>query len=295
MKQVVLGLLLLLATLGGCASPTGSDAALGALTWPAMAVETTAVEPFELRGPIHVAWGDGFAIEAGREPDLAPRSLVVGDRFFSSYTTRWIEDGPERGLALGNRLQLWNLRELVARDGVRVTEQSPGAFTVSSDGSDMPFSLQLNVVDGRVEKAVLASPIGRESPITFTPGPGPSFAPAVPAPVQRRAVVEAKDPDVVTGHSLIVQLIRDYQASRAGQLPEAVTPENLRLELLARRATWPTNPYDGQPVTAGQEAGQFTWTRCTTQDGVFYGARWDGLSLRQSFGRGCNVRFSTTT
>lgn len=286
--------LVVLALLGpGCAGPDAGPAF--AASWPTMDVSTTATEPFELRGPIRVAWADGlFAIESATEPDLARRTLVAGEDIYTSNTARWIRDDLDRGLALGNRPVMWDLRAITESADMRVTNPSPGSWTftgtVSRGTYSYPVTLDVVVEGGRVASARLTSSEARESPITFSAIDATlGFPLAVPTAVLDRAVVSEKDEHVVDAHAFLLQLVRDYRNNHAGTLPERIHPDDLRLELLARGGSWPQNPYGDAPMSAGTGAGQFTWERCTLQDGVFEGMRWDGVSTRQPYGAGCGA------
>lgn len=291
--------LLAFAAVAGCASsPDGPAVPPQPWTWPAMDVKTTASEPFESVGYIRAAWGDdAFALESQKESDLAPRTIVSSDAIYSSYGTRWTSDALGSGLVLGNRPVLWDLRHHVAAGELdsRVIAQRPDGSvemeftgTATRAGEVMPLTMRVVVRDGTVASATLSSPAGRESPYTFEPaGTPPSFEPRVPADARARAEVQPLDTAAQDAHAFLVQLLKDYQARHAGALPEQVTPDALRAELLLRGATWPENPYDGTPQAHGDGPGAFSWTRCALDRGLFVGHRWDGETTRQPFGASC--------
>lgn len=290
---------LLVLLLAGCGAPPAPEGGLPGIAWGPMDVETTATEPFELRGSIRVDWQDGvFGIDTEMEADL-PRFVQRDDDVFYTSDRRigW-EEVPAARLAgsrdLSNRVLLWDLPRLL---------EAPFAGTVVTDGpvqvvrgnttvhwfaQEVEVFVEVHVEDGRAVRAVVASPAGRESPFTFTAASeGLPFL-GQHDPSRPAGEVRALDPEARRGHDAILRLVRDHHANR-GSTPETVDPQSLAVERSLRGTEWPDSPYDGQPMRDTAKGGHFIWSRCTPQDATYIGLGWDRTVTFLTFGQGCRT------
>jgi hypothetical protein len=262
-----------------------------------MRVTTHPDEAGEVPGQLDVAWsGPAFLLVSAHEPDLARRTLSLPDQVDISYVGFGWTRHERSELAVGamsNRLLLWDLPSLLEDSGLAVASHREGDVdnTTASghlvrDGVGLDVQFWVRSRAGVPLDGWLASPQGRESPYRFD---AIAFTPFPIAPSPRKEVdeVNRNDGEAQVGHSTLIQLVRDYAGKRSGALPDSIDPDTLRLELLASRKAWPTNPYDGQPFHASRSSGQFGWVKCNPNDGVYVGYGWDTLLVLQSFGAGC--------
>ena len=303
--RALLALPLLLAMLAGCTQDERGDAVstqAGTLRFPGTwDVETTPNDPNEVRGPLRVTWTGGrLAVESTTEPDLSRRTIVDGGTvYISNAGMGWIRYDLQEGLRngrLSNRLLLWDLPDLAAdrklsaqRSAAENGELVRMDGRVTRAGLTLDVDLTLLVADGEVREARLASSRGRESPYTFTPSASAiTWADRLPTQVRPEREVIELDAKAREGHVQVVGLVRAYQQSRAGMLPETLDPDTLALELGTSGRGWPASPYDGQPLRNAERSGHFHWVRCSPNDGLYVGWGWDGLLHSQQFGpRGC--------
>lgn len=294
-------LALVIVLLAGCGAPSSApDEGLPAIAWGPMKVDTTATEPFELQGDIHVDWQDGaFGIDTEMEIDLPRYVQRDGDVFYTSERlVAWEETTAAKVAAsreLSNRVLLWDLPRLMEApfEGT-VTEEDGrtvvrGATTIAWFSQEVPVDVEVRVEDGRAVHAVVASPQGRESPFTFTAVSrelGFDVGDHEPSKPAREA--QTIDREARPGHDYIAGLIRDHHARR-GSTPETVDPQSLALEHSLSGRPWPTSPVDGEPMRDALQSGHFKWSRCSPQDATFLGIGWDGTTTFVSFGRGCNT------
>jgi hypothetical protein len=265
-----------------------------------MDVATTPDEPNEFRGFLRVGWGaqGALAIESESEPDLARRTIAVGDDLFTTATGMgWVAQPLANAVEEGrvsNRLVLWDLRGLLSGGDLDVDVVEEGdrlhitGRGMTGPGKELEVTLDLVALGTTIESAEVDSPQGREGPFHFRPATGPmAFAAAPPSVSRSLAEVRSLDGTAYEAHAQVIQLVQDYAAKRAGVLPDRVDPSTLNVELLASGGSWPKGAYDGQAVHDGVESGHFTWTRCGVADGLYLGYGWDGPVITQSFGAGC--------
>lgn len=312
-RPLLLAFVLLAApALAGCTGPSGAgsleDPWSGApdLSWGVLDANTTAAEPWEAQGALFVSWtADTFMVHASNEGDLPVWLLRTEDTVYTTYTRMgWVATpiaeavGPEP--TVSNRLILWDLRGLLGSAGLDHDQRKEGANTVyTAKGAlqygGQPLSVDARVVTegGRIVEATVDSDEGREAPFSFLPPEEgmavPAFPEGVPvaSKVTDQATVDAKDPVAQQDHARIISLIRAYARNHGGLLPEEVTPEEMRAEMLVEGGDWPTGAYDDKPLSAQEKSGHFAWVRCGNQDGRYTGYGWDGLLVEQAFGRGC--------
>lgn len=292
-------LLVLALLLAGCAGPEATQD-VPEVDWSRpIAVETTAVEPWEFRGFLRVAWdGPLMAIDSEVEPDL-PRYLVrAGDTVYTSqqaigWTRIPVEEAVEDG-ALSNRLVLWDLRLLMAHPELERKVREVGSTTVvdvegtlAHGGRPLELNATFRIQEGAIVLAHVASPQGRESPFTFTPGPALSFTPKVPAESLTPDAVVEGDQEARDGHVQVIKLLQEYAARRAGQLPERVDADSLRVELALAGQQWPQNPFTDAPLAQGDGSGDIRWKRCTPTTGIYMGLGWDVSVVGETFGGSC--------
>lgn len=300
----LIGLLLPLALAGCSGADQPADPGPGLATnldfSGPMDVATTPDEPNEHRGFLRIAWGaDGaFAIESESEPDLAHQTIAMGEDLFTTATGMgWVVqplDGAVKEGRVSNRLVLWDLRALLSSGDLDLTVVEEGDRThvtgAGMTGPDRSLDVTFDLVarSGTIETAVVDSAQGREGPFTFRPATGPlAFTLARPTTARSLGEVRSLDGQAYDGHALVIRLVQDYAAKRAGVLPDKVDPDTLNVELLANGGSWPKGAYDGQAMRDGEQSGHFSWTRCGVTDGLYLGYGWDGPVITQSFGAGC--------
>lgn len=301
MKLWTLGLLVAILVLPGCSDPhTKALASLGPLHFDApMEVATTQHEKETRAAAILVAWGgdSSFGILGAGETDLAAKTVVVGGQAYTTETGYgWLQQSRDQAVStssLSSRLVLWDLRLLLQDPGVTLTVTGSGAEkTVHGVGhvaaSGVDVTLDATVRDGAVVHAVIASPQGRESPFTFTPSRAAfPFPLEKPSPVRSVEEVAAGDATSKASHRTLIGWIQAYGRTRNGAMPDDVTPETLRVEVLASGGQWPQGAYDGKPLANQAASGHFLWTKCGANDAQYTGYGWHGRLVVQGFGRGC--------
>ncbi|MCA1818479.1 MAG: hypothetical protein ABR562_01860 [Thermoplasmatota archaeon] len=302
---MVRGAVVAFVLLGGCVgvAPAAEDARAhaAALEFPVLAVHPHSFEP--LAGPVQVAWsGSWFGIAAQTEPDLARSTLVQGDVAFTTRTGMgWTRHAVAPEAATGgvsNRLQLWDLRAILADPGVQVHSSVAGGResfeakgTMRRGDAALAVNLTLVAEGGRVVQAQVSSPQGRESPFDFAPSPSPfgiAFAQPPEALVAPNAAfVDTGDARAYDAHSFVSALVADYQFHHAQQLPDAVDADTLRLELQVAGKPWPQAPYGDGALHSAEASGQFSWRKCGSSDGLYTGYGWDGPLVLRGYGVGC--------
>jgi hypothetical protein len=272
------------------------------LTFPVLLVHTTPIEAEGTRNDIFVAWSaSAFAIASGAEPDLARKNLVSDGQAYQTFSGMgWMKTDAAAGIGAGqvsNRLMLWDLRAIFTDTRLALTRAAAGADvqykatgTLQAGSKTLHLDAVLVASQGRVTSATVASPEGRESPFSFQATDQPlGFDATVPPLWRERADVQARDAQAKDRHTTILQLVASYARTHAGTLPQDLTPESLRVELTAANQQWPVGAYDDAAMHEAATSGQFHWTRCTLQDGLYQGHGWDSDVLRYAFGKGCTA------
>jgi hypothetical protein len=293
-------LLLALLCLPGCTGPPPAPALPPGLSFDGVTLQVTTHpdEANEPPGVLKIGWtGPAFAIESAHEPDLARRTVALPDQVDISFEgLGWTrhERGELAAGRLSNRLLLWDLPALLHETGLGLATRREGDLDNTTgeghlvrDGVALDVKLWVHSRAGVPEEAWLASPQGRESPYRFSRSAALSFPVAAPSPIRPAEEADRMDVAAQQGHVQVIQLVQDYAAKRSGALPDSVDPDTLRLEVLASRKPWPTNPYDGQPLHSALASGQFVWVKCGANDGNLAGYGWDTILVSQSFGAGC--------
>jgi hypothetical protein len=298
MKAPALVGLLCFTVLAGFAD-SGGEGATRPIQWDrVLEVDTTADEPWEYRGFIRIGWGaDAFAIHDEAERDLPAMGLRVGDRFYSTENGMgWIvttRAEVQEQVTLSPRFLFWDLRALVEGASKRSERQDgddtvvTASGTVKIRGEGHPYDLTIRH-RGSIVAARLEAPAARESPFTFRPSDA-----KIPFPLTvPKAVLAASEAQQGTAqsrdqHAFLIGLIQSHTDRPGQSLPDRVTAEDMRVELLASGRSWPANAFDGSPLRSTEASGHFRWTKCGAEDGRYEGFGWDGVILSQNWGRGC--------
>ncbi|HEV8361855.1 MAG TPA: hypothetical protein VGR28_15515 [Candidatus Thermoplasmatota archaeon] len=294
-------LLAALAIAAGCTAPTPSpgDPATPALRYGPMLATFTPAEPNELPGQVRVGWSaEGFGVVSDAAAEFPTGALRVGGALFVTYAgmgwLHYTEQDPRAGAWPAQALAL-DLRGLLEQPGARVERTgSAQDARVEARGSfragdlDVPYHAVLTVQGDLVVAARVEAEGARESPYALEPGPALGLRIARPG--------EVMDPDdaaplnIAAGeaHAVLVGLVSAYARNHAGLLPERLTPDDLRVELVASGQAWPDNPFTDAPLRAAEEHGGFRWTRCEPTVGHYAGYGWDGpLAESKWGGRDC--------
>lgn len=303
----VLLAVLVAAPLAGCTQPTpepGSTSrpdGLPAIDWSQpLAVATVPTDPGERTGQLRVAWNaQAFAVWNERETDLDHSTLVLGDGVFTSnarmgWTQRPLEAA--RSGELSNRLVLWDLRGLLAEPGLDREATANGTGTdivvrgrIDPSGLALTVEAQLHVEGGRVVRAVVRSPQGREAPYTFTPAPEAfPFDLVRPSHVLPQEAVAQGNGRAQPAHVQIIQLVQAYSRNHAGTMPDRIDAQTLRVEVAQSGKAWPVDVFDDTPVSQREESGHVHWTRCGLAGADYIGYGWDGALITQAFNGGCS-------
>ncbi|MCA1812535.1 MAG: hypothetical protein LC624_01120 [Halobacteriales archaeon] len=285
-----LGLLVLLAVLAGCTGtpPPPSPGTGGPLRFDPMVVTLTPTEPNEtLSAPVRVAWSEQAFAASSENPGEFPAEVVRAAG--STYVTRthmgWVRFPFEdpRGVTIGVQAQALDLRSLLGLPGYHGTRtQTNGVERIAGDGrftiadQDLAYHVEAEARDGHVVSARVATKGAREAPYAFAAG-GALLAPAG-APAESLGFDEAARQDAAAGeaHAAVAKLIDAYARNHAGLVPERVTPEDLRIEVLASGKPWPTNPFTDQPLAEAEAHGGLHWTKCDASSARYLGYGWDG-------------------
>ena len=306
MHKVLLPIFLLAAlTFAGCVGDESAAVRQRALTElkfnGVMNVATTPTEAEEFRGFIRIGWSaDGFGIDSQTEPDLTKWTVVENGTAYTTntgmgWTHRPLEEVGAGRNKMSTRLLLWDLRSLLQDPALQQVVEEVGmevVYRVSGitvqHGQQLEVDLRVVARDGVIRSAHLESPNGRESPYTFSPSRDEMrFKIKAPEESLDPPAIQTGDVDAYQGHTLLIQMIKDFQTTRAGYLPETLTPDTMQLELARRGGQWPASPYDGEAMRSVALSGHFQWQRCQPQDGKLVGLGWDGLVISQTFGKGC--------
>jgi hypothetical protein len=129
----------------------------------------------------------------------------------------------------------------------------------------------------------LETPLDPAAPFTFT-REEPRAVPLDGEPALEPAAVLQGDARALQGHQSILSWARQYR-EQLGSVPDDLTPQTLALQSLGR--SWPTSPYDDQPMRGGGAMGHFVWQKCGPDAAEFKGKGWDGATVQQTFGAGC--------
>jgi hypothetical protein len=261
-----------------------------------MSVTTVPLEPLEGRGVLVVAWQDGrMGVSTLHEGGMPPQAVVAGTTLYESQTgmawTSWSLASYAQSTPRGFRYFAWDAPTLLAQ--ARVTSSTATWFhaTTSYTIGDrvQPVTLDVNHTGVTVVDIRIATPQDPESPYTLRPTraafPFPVALPAVSRPAAEVAALDGKARD---GHGVILGLVAAYGKDHGGTLPDTLTPDSLRVEIVSSGAQWPTGPYDGQALHEAVASGHFHWVHCTLADGLYEGYGWDGAAVRFAFGRGCS-------
>ncbi|MHB8634015.1 MAG: hypothetical protein ACYDBQ_08635 [Thermoplasmatota archaeon] len=282
--------------LAGCSAAPGATVDLHLTFDQALSVQTTPAEAGELPGILHVTWAPGtFAVYNQKETDLEHMNLVTPGGIYTSQTGMgWLHHASSdltRGV-LSNRLLLWDLRALVnaSRLSTAANATDPALTDAVGDGVleptglDLPFHLALTEGSGRIVWARVESSAGRESPFRFRPAATPFEFPLTTPGAQEAGAVQGKNAAAYSYHIEMVNLTRQYATDHGGTLPSTLDPSTLHLELTLCGCSWPTNAFDGNPISDATASGNFHWTLCTSMKGYYAGYGYDGTILGQSFG-----------
>src|SRR5207253_2079506 len=127
----------------------------------------------------------------------------------------------------------------------------------------LDVSFTIAIAAGRIAKATVSSPQGRESPFSFGPAAAPfPFPIEVPAATHAPAEVAQGDDASKQAHQRVIAWVQAYGRTRAGGMPDHVDEATLRVEVVSSQGTWPTGAYDGKPLADQPAAGHFQWTKC---------------------------------
>jgi hypothetical protein len=271
------------------------QADLAGLRWPDITVHVTPGEPFEVPRPIQLRWVDGtFAIASEGEPDLRTRSVL---RDGVAYVNQdegmgWTRFGLDEKVPENTaRFVLLDFPRLVTWPGLMVNATRSGpwlnatvAGSVEAMGIRLPVLLDLVTYGGEVRSGRLDSAAGVEAPYRFlaaeTPFPFEPVPPESSLPSQ-----EARNGNLAAhaGHVRLIRLIQNYTRTHAGLVPDEPSPESMQVELLTAGHPWPTNPFTGRPMAAGDRPGDFGWTKRGPREALYVGWGWDGALVSNSF------------
>lgn len=287
----------LLAGLSGCLSHGSASAGpVPALEFPVMSVTTVPLEPLEGRGVLVVAWQDGrMGVSTLHEGGMPPQAVVAGPTLYESQAgmawTSWSRATYAQSTARGFRYLAWDAPTLLAQAHVTTATATWFHATSSYTVGDrvQPVTLDVNHTGATVVDIRIATPQDPESPYTLRPaGAAFPFPMAVPAVFRPAPEVTELDGKARDGHGVLLGLVAAYGKDHGGTLPDTLTPDSLRVEMVSSGAQWPTDPYDDQPLHERVASGHFHWVHCSLGDGLYEGYGWDGPTVRFAFGRGCS-------
>lgn len=276
-------LTLLLVGLSGCTGP--GTASEDRVPWPeTVEIETTALEPFELRGAIRMAWDQdraGLFVES--EDDMFVQYLRDGDTWYATSEGRgWLrfDEAFDASSTRAYRPLVWDVPSWAGDPAATVLETD-----IIYRGEASPVTLAIHRENGGFMNATVTTPLDPESPYTLHPtDESLPFPMAVPDESITPAEENEQDQVARDRHVQIVQWLRDHQEQR-GSVPEEVDQNSLALQRLG--TPWPVNPYDGEPMRDSDESGHFVWRWCSGSDATYIGYGWDVSPVSDTFGQGC--------
>ncbi len=296
--------LIAVAALAGCAGPEAADAevrrAVEALRFGPITVQPTPSEPFEKPGNSVLDWsGSTFGIHSD-DPHSGLRPITIladGVAYTTNEQIGWFSVEYPGDLSAGHHgsplLAVWDLPQVVRDPALRVTmketEQGQNFTFVGAlprGGRTYTIHLELGARNGEVVWGRMFAEDVPEPPFTFWKGGSLGFA-LVP-PAKSKPIEEVIPAEKLAGdaHTTLIQLIRDYAAKR-GSVPDKVDAQTLQLELLTSGKSWPTNPFDGEPLRSEKKSGHFIWVKCSEKAGFYAGYGWDTILKSQQFTKAC--------
>lgn len=287
--------------LAGCSnarpqSDVEAQAIIGDLQWEGV-FDVRAASTESNPGFMRIAYEDGFfAIDNEKELGLASHILVDDQRVVTSTTgKRWVLWTKGEAIArseISEWVLVWDLKTVLqAKSTVLRLGDEPGGVeataTLRLGAHDVDFTYKVLVRGDRIVEATISGKDLREGPHVIRPSSATlRFATTWPD-----ALTILDGGDVTRGdeasreaHGFVAGLIEQYCRTRAGQIPPSVDAQTLRVELTLSGQPWPMNAYDGQPLAAGDDPGDFTWTRETANRGTYEGNGWDGPIQREDYG-----------
>lgn len=293
--------MVLVAILAGCTNPSATQDAeakvlVDALRWTgSYGVDVASEEPDP--GFMRFAYQEGlFAIDNEKEHGLHPHIIVDESRVVTSNTgnhwTLWDKDQAIADGRLSPWVGIWDLRAVLTDEDTilrrgETPEEVDAEATLRLGSHEATVGYHAVASGERIEEVTISGQGVREGPHVVRPSDaGMRFSVQWPdaAAILDGAEATRSDEQALDGHVFVVGLVEQYCKTRAGQLPVSVDPETLRVELTTSGQSWPTSPYDGEPLEDGGGQGHFTWSRESTARGTYEGSGWDGPIRRDVFG-----------
>lgn len=285
-------------TLTGCTSPT-SDQTRPAerldLEFADMIVTLTPGEPGEAPGRMFTGRaGDLFAADPNGTAEFPGRAVKSGTVIYTTYNgIGWTKYGFDAAAFRTSTVQLlaWDLKYLTEHAGFRgnvtttlVGHTWAGEGHFDAGGSRMDYSVTIEAAGTNIVSARVEASGALESPYTFAPGPALPWAIEVPSKSLDPETIAKGDTVSADAHAFIVQLINDYTRGHAGLVPERISAEDLRVELLASGKSWPANHYTSAPIANQTSSGNLRWLRCEPTVGYYAAYGWDATLFDSSWG-----------
>jgi hypothetical protein len=284
--------------LGGCTSPTEggeNQQEVFDLDFANMVATLTPGEPGESPGKVFTARaGDLFAVDPNGTAEFPGRAVRSGTDIYTTYNgIGWTKYGlGETQFRTGTvQMLAWDLRYLVEHESFRrngtATSRSneiSGAGHFDAAGGRIDYTLTIETSGRDILTARVAASGALESPYTFAPGPALGWAIEIPPKSMGPEAISKGDTVTAERHAFIVQLINDHARNHAGLLPERITGEDLRVELLASGKSWPANHYTSTPMANQTSSGNLKWLRCEPTVGYYAAYGWDAVLFDSSWG-----------